>query len=100
MLVHETNGQITGYGMLRRGSLASYFGPIVAMNPDGGSQIASALVCGKTFCDLPDHHPTAGVWAKSQNFTPQRTLTRMYLGENIAPAAPQTYFAIAAPDLG
>jgi GNAT superfamily N-acetyltransferase len=99
-LVHEADRQISGYGMLRRGSLASYLGPVVATNPEHGDQIASALATGKIFCDLPDHHPSASAWAKSQNFTPQRMLTRMYLGENITPAAPESYFAVAAPDLG
>jgi GNAT superfamily N-acetyltransferase len=99
-VVCEANGQVTGFGMLRPGSLASYLGPIVTTNPTVGQQIASALASGKILCDLPDQNSSATAWAKSQNLTPQRTLTRMHLGENITPAAPQSYFAIAAPDLG
>jgi GNAT superfamily N-acetyltransferase len=99
-IVYERNNEITGFGFARAGSLASYVGPIVATDPAHGQQIASALANGKIFCDLPDCHSAATAWAKSQNLTPQRTLTRMYLGENVQPAAPETYFAIAAPDLG
>jgi len=99
-VVHESRSQITGYGMLRQGSLASYLGPIVATDPNHAQQIASTLACGKIFCDLPDLNSAAAAWANSQNFTRQRTLTRMYLGKNVESATPQTYFAIAAPDLG
>lgn len=99
-IVYEQNNEITGFGFARAGSLASYIGPIVASDPEHGQQIALALTNGKIFCDLPDRHSAATVWAKSQNFTPQRTLTRMYLGENVQPTASETYFAIAAPDLG
>jgi ribosomal protein S18 acetylase RimI-like enzyme len=99
-VVYESNGEISGFGFARAGSLATYAGPIVAPDPTHGKEIASALADGKTFCDLPDRHSAATDWAKSQNFTPQRTLTRMYLGENVQPTAPESYFAIAAPDLG
>ena len=99
-LVYESNGVITGYGILRAGSLASYLGPVVANDPTHAQALATALANGKTFCDLPDRNAAATDWAKSNNFTAQRTLTRMYLGENVAPTVPQSYFAIAAPDLG
>ena len=99
-LVYEQNGVITGFGILRPGSLASYLGPIVATDSSQAKALASALANSKTFCDLPDRLPPAADWAKANNFTPQRTLTRMYLGQNVQPTAPQSYFAIAAPDLG
>jgi hypothetical protein len=99
-LIHESDGEITGYGVLRPGSLASYLGPIVTTNPTHAQQIASALADSKIFCDLPDQNNGAAAWAKSQNLTPQRTLTRMYLGENITAPAASNYFAIAAPELG
>lgn len=99
-LVYESQGRLTAYGMLRAGSLASYLGPIVAVDPQQGQQLASALATGKIFCDLPAQNEAAIAWAKSHNFMPQRTLTRMYLGENVSPTSPESYFAIAAPDLG
>lgn len=99
-LVLESAGKLTGYGILRRGSLASYLGPIVATDPADAQQLATALASGKMFCDLPDKNQSAAEWAKSHNFTPQRILTRMYLGENITAPAAENYFAIAAPELG
>jgi GNAT superfamily N-acetyltransferase len=99
-VVCERDGEVIGFGFARAGSLATYVGPIVASDPAYAQEIASALADGKSFCDLPDKHSEAAAWAKSQNFVPQRMLTRMYLGENVRPTAPETYFAIAAPDLG
>jgi GNAT superfamily N-acetyltransferase len=98
--VYESGNQITGFGIVRPGSLASYLGPLVARDPSHAQKIAQALAAGKTFCDLPDANKAAVTWAQSNGFTAQRTLTRMYLGENIKPSAADTYFAIAAPDLG
>lgn len=99
-VIYERNGEIDGFGFARAGSLSSYVGPIVAIDPAPAQEIASAVMNGKTFCDLPDKHFAAAAWAKAHNFTPQRTLTRMYLGQNVQPTAPDTYFAIAAPELG
>jgi len=99
-LLYETDGRISGFGILRPGSIASYMGPIVAAEPSHAKQLASALMTGKVFCDLAEKNDAAARWAKDHNFVPQRALSRMYLGENISAAAPDSYFAIAAPDLG
>ena len=99
-LVHESTDKIAGFGILRPGSLASYLGPIVATDPTHAQQIATSLLDGKLFCDLPDKNQSVAAWTKSEKLSPQRTLTRMYLGENISAPAAGTYFAIAAPELG
>lgn len=95
-----TGGELAGFGILRAGSLASYLGPVVATDAESAREIADALIAEKTFCDLHDTNKEAIAWAESSGFKPQRSLTRMFLGENVKPAAPKTYFAIAAPDLG
>jgi GNAT superfamily N-acetyltransferase len=99
-VVYQSGTEITGFGNTRPGSLASYVGPIVARNPAHAQEIATALATANAFCDLPDQNKAAMDWSKSNRFTPQRTLARMYLGDNITARAPQNYFAIAAPDLG
>lgn len=99
-LVYESGNEITGFGIARAGSIASYVGPVVARESSHAQKTATALATGKTFCDLPDANKAAVAWAQSNGFTAQRTLTRMYLGENIKPAAADACFAIAAPDLG
>lgn len=99
-LVYDYAGQITGFGFLRPGSIAAYLGPVVSTDPAHAAEIATALAHGPVICDLPEQNPVASPWARSQQFVPQRTLTRMYLGANVQPSAPESYFAIAAPDIG
>jgi GNAT superfamily N-acetyltransferase len=100
-LVYQSEERITGFGILRPGTIASYLGPIVATEVSHAHQLASALAAsGEVICDLPDRNEAAAPWAKNRGLVPQRTLTRMYLGENISASAPESYFAIAGPELG
>ena len=99
-LVSQIGNEINGFGIRRPGARASYVGPVVAKNSEAAQQIASALLDGKIFCDLPDTNQVAPQWATSHGLKPQRTLTRMFLGENLLAPEAQTYFAIASPDLG
>jgi GNAT superfamily N-acetyltransferase len=97
LVLESAPNQITGFGFVRAGSLANYLGPIVASDRAGAELLATALLHESVFCDLRE---SGAAWAKTHGLTPHRTLTRMYLGQNAQPAAPETYFAIAAPDLG
>ena len=94
----------TGYAMIRRGSRASYLGPIVA----DSAAIAERLVLGLTtraareltFWDIPDINSAATVLAKSMGFRKQRPLMRMFRGANSFPGVPSKYFGIIDPSLG
>jgi predicted GNAT family acetyltransferase len=99
-LVYQNGNRVSGFGILRPGALASYLGPVIATEVSHAQQLASALASGEIVCDLPDQNEAAARWAKDCGFVPQRTLTRMYLGENISASAPESYFAIAGPELG
>ena len=104
-LVSETEcGRIEGYGLLREGSAACYLGPIVAESTHIATQLVNALLPaaeGSTvYWDIPDQNGAAVELAKEHGFMPQRTLTRMYLGENATPGDPQRQFAIAGPEIG
>jgi GNAT superfamily N-acetyltransferase len=96
--------RIAGYGMLRDGSSALYLGPVVAASADAGVRLAEALMAqagGRNiYWDIPDQNAAAIECARERGFTPQRTLTRMYLGENATPGDPRKQFAIAGPELG
>jgi GNAT superfamily N-acetyltransferase len=90
-----------GFAMLRKGAHASYLGPVVATAPHTAIQlIESILPPGEFIIDIPDHNQPAIAWAKNKGFTAERQLTRMRLGKEIRPTAPQTLFAIAAPEIG
>ena len=95
---------VAGYGLLREGSSALYLGPVVAVSADAGARLVDALLAHaegrKVYWDMPDETATAVQQAGARGFTPQRTLTRMYLGENATPGDPKRQFALAGPELG
>jgi GNAT superfamily N-acetyltransferase len=104
-LVLETApGRIVGYGFVRPGSLAAYLGPVVAASDEVGLQLVQVLLAtsagGRVFWDIPDANTAAVDWARRHGFTPQRELTRMYLGENAAAGNPRQQFALAGPEVG
>lgn len=104
-LVSETeSGQVDGYGLLREGSAASYLGPVAAESYDAAIRLVNTLLPGavgrNVYWDIPDENMSASAQARELGFTPQRTLTRMYLGENATPGDPQRQFAIAGPEAG
>jgi hypothetical protein len=97
-------GHLAGYGFIRPGSRANYLGPIVATSDEIGLQLVQALLANihgeKVFWDIPDATIAAVDWARRRGFTQQRKLTRMYLGENLAPGNPRQQFALAGPEVG
>ena len=97
-------GQMAAYGLLRSGAHALYLGPVVATSADTARQLVEALLArgdgGRIFWDIPDQNAAAVEWARQRGFSPQRSLTRMYLGENLAPGDPRLQFALAGPEIG
>jgi ribosomal protein S18 acetylase RimI-like enzyme len=103
--VYETEARkVAGYGLLRDGSSALYLGPVVAASADAGASLVNTLLSRagerKIYWDIPDQNVAAVALARELGFAPQRTLTRMYLGENAAPGNPLHQFAIAGPEVG
>lgn len=104
-LLHlSQGGQVAGYGLLREGARAAYLGPVVAASAGTGRALVEALLAwagGRAiYWDVPDPNQAAVALAQSLGFTPQRTLARMFLGQNEHPGDPQRQFAIAEPSLG
>jgi ribosomal protein S18 acetylase RimI-like enzyme len=90
-----------GFGMLRPGARAFYFGPVVAKSHAVGLRIMEALLPGgEIIVDIPDNNRAAVAWAQSLGLTAERQLHRMRLGPAIPQPAPETLFAIAAPEVG
>src|SRR5207249_309995 len=90
VLVHESpRGQMNGFGMLRPGSRAAYLGPVVAAKFSVASGLIAALMneaLGQNvFWDIPDDNVDAKSLATRFGFKVQRSLMRMYLGENKSP---------------
>lgn len=106
-VVESEAGEPLGYGLMRAGARAYYLGPIVARTSEVPFPLIEALLtrCGaaaetKVFWDIPDQNLAAVAWARAHGFTPQRSLTRMYLGQNSAPGDSCLQFGISAPELG
>jgi hypothetical protein len=96
-------GALCGYGMARQGAKALYLGPVSATSPHTGIALIAALTAqgqGRVFWDIPDLNAAAVEWAGRHGFRPQRSLTRMWLGENAQPGNPLEQFALAGPELG
>jgi GNAT superfamily N-acetyltransferase len=91
-----------GFGMLRRGYLADYLGPVVAEDSGAARAIISELLqgCGaaRVFWDVIQ--PQAATIAASLGFTPVRPLTRMWTGSKLLAAAIEWQYAISDPGTG
>lgn len=102
--VLTSDSHVLGYGLLREGSRALYLGPLIADCADSAIRVVRAMVHKSKgqaiFWDIPDQQGKAVAWAKANGFRPQRSLTRMYLGENANPGSPDNVFAIAGPEVG
>jgi len=104
-LVLETEpGCVAGYGLLREGASAHYLGPVVTASPNVARRILAALMARsedrRIYWDIPDRNVEAVEFAREYGFARQRTLTRMYLGENACPGDPRCQFAIVGPEQG
>ncbi len=105
MLVHESpKGRVIGFAFVRKGMQAVYLGPVVAETiPAAGAlikTIVKPVAARRIFWDIPDPNADAVELAQRLGFMPQRTLTRMFLGENSHPGRPEMIFGIAAPEVG
>ena len=103
-VLRDGDGRIRGYGMLRPGSRAYYLGPLVALDEASGNALAENLLNGiperPVYWDIPDANPAAIRIAQRYGLQHQRTLTRMYLGNNDSPGSESVQWAIAAPEMG
>ncbi len=92
-----------GYGMLRRGHLANYLGPVVARQAASAAELIGELcrtADGTIFWDIPAGNSAACGLAAELGFAPVRQLTRMRVGE--ATALPQLWmqYGLADPSKG
>jgi ribosomal protein S18 acetylase RimI-like enzyme len=104
-LTYESQPDVpNGCGLLRLGAQASYLGPVSATSPRGGIALIEALTAqagaGRVFWDIPDLNAPAVGWAERHGFRAQRSLTRMWLGDNCRAGNPLEQFALAGPELG
>jgi GNAT superfamily N-acetyltransferase len=92
-----------GFGMMRRGYLADYLGPLVAGNGDVAREIISELLeqsDATLFWDVPQANRDAADIAQSLGFQPVRDLTRMWTGSELNAPAVNLQYALSDPGTG
>jgi predicted N-acetyltransferase YhbS len=104
VVIAARSGEVEGFGLLRAGVTADYIGPMVAKRVDCAAAIARELVrfCGEKpiYWDVPESNAEGVRLAEEMGFVPQRTLVRMFLGEESRSGIVTNYFGIADPSLG
>jgi GNAT superfamily N-acetyltransferase len=102
--VARKGGDISGYLIARQGASAVQIGPWIACDSVTAENLwraVSARIAGKrTFVDVPAPN-SAGVALMQRNgFTVQRTLTRMFFGQNTHPGTPGQIYSTGGPEKG
>ena len=102
--VLRRSGAIAGYIIAREGSNAVQIGPWCASDADAALPLLRSVfrrVAGRqVFVDVPGPNRDGAEMMQRLEFTVQRTLTRMYLGENRHPGKPEQTFGVCAPEKG
>lgn len=97
-------GAIRGYIVARHGARAVQVGPWIAQEAETAEQLLLATLSGvsgrMTFIDVPAPNPAAVGLVQKYGFGVQRTLTRMFLGENTSPGEPRLVYGISSPEKG
>jgi len=98
------NGQSKGYCLARRGTAASYIGPLIAA--DGETALAlldvmlDRLAGEKVYVDLNTGFCTGAAVLVERGFVKQRDLIRMRYGKENKAGTSDFVFAIAGPEIG
>jgi hypothetical protein len=90
-------------GLLRRGFLASYLGPLIASDLGDARTVVAELVDSiiePLFWDIPDPNPAAVDLASELQFRPVRQLTRMRTGSDPVESKLPWLLALADPSTG
>ncbi len=92
-----------GFGMLRRGRMAAYLGPVVAKTPACAEAICTRLahsISQPIFWDLPRDDESSEDLVRKLGFAPVRVLTRMVLGTDQTKPDLNLQFALCDPASG
>ena len=95
---------LAGFIIARQGANAMQIGPWVARDAAAAERLLIACFCRmigrRVFVDVVAPNIPANSLIKRYGFTVQRTLTRMFLGENAHPGRPPWVFGISSPEKG
>jgi ribosomal protein S18 acetylase RimI-like enzyme len=95
---------VTGFGMMRKGANAEYLGPVVAESVPVAAHLIQSLLQPlakrRVYWDIPDHQDATIELARKLGFHPQRSLVRMFLGEENVAGRPEMIHGLAGPEIG
>lgn len=100
-----TEERLSGYALARRGSSATYAGPLVATDAEQAAALLDGLLgqlAGqRIYVDLNTNFERGADLLAARGFVKQRDLLRMSYGaRGVTVASPASVFAIAGPELG
>jgi hypothetical protein len=95
---------LRGYALARRGSQATYLGPVVAEEAETAAFLLSDLLgrlgTGRVCVDLNTTYEGGARELAARGFSKQRELIRMSRGKMTAAGTSRMVFAIAGPEVG
>lgn len=102
--VTDDDGRLIGYGLARRGTVATYLGPILAERPSAAASllddILGQLSDQRIYVDLNTTFGSGRKLLNDRGFAKQRDLIRMSYGKEKQAGSSPAIFAIAGPEVG
>lgn len=97
-------GRVCGYALARRGSRATYVGPVVAEEAESAAlvldDVLGRLGAGRVYVDVNTTFEGAARELAARRFTKERELIRMRRGGRTSAGTSRSVFAIAGPEVG
>ncbi len=98
------DGRVTGYALARKGTDATYVGPLVATDADAAlallDELLSLLTGQRIYIDVNTDFGAAAEVLVARGLIKQRDLIRMGYGERSSAGSSPYVFAIAGPEFG
>ncbi|MGH7955611.1 MAG: hypothetical protein ACREH8_01200, partial [Opitutaceae bacterium] len=95
---------VAGFLIAREGAGAVQIGPWIARDANVAARLLQAFLAKvggrRVFVDVVEPNAPANAMITKHGFTVQRTLTRMFLGENAHPGDTRLVFGISSPEKG
>ncbi len=104
LTISAPDGELQGYALARRGTLACYIGPVVATDQHTAVSLLDGMFeqlnSRDVFIDINTRFESAAQIIGGRGFVKQREFIRMRFGPEDSPETSALIFAIAGPEIG
>jgi predicted N-acetyltransferase YhbS len=104
LTISASDGELQGYALARRGTLACYIGPVVAKSQHTAVSLLDGMfdrLNGRdVFIDINTRFEAGAQIMGTRGFVKQRDFMRMCFGPENSPETSELIFAIAGPEIG